>query len=401
MPSLRGREFWQEGARWCALGAAGAAAVSIAASQILLGGALACMLLGRLRWRLPQGWPLLALFFLWTLAALSLSDAPAAGLPQLKKFYVWLALFAVLSTVSRAEDARRLAWGWLAGGALSALWGCGQFAAKYLAAMRAGTDFYTAYIGARITGFNSHWMTFSGQMMIAMMAGLALAIWVRGSPRLRRLAWLCLAVMGAALVLAMTRGVWIGAFAGALYLLWQWRRWAAAALPAAAVAAVLLGPAAVRERALSVIRPHGVTDSNLHRIYTWRTGVEIVKRHPWFGLGPERIGPNFRRYIPADLPPEPPPGYYAHLHNIYLQWAAERGVPAALAAVLFFLWQMAAARRRARRHPEPAWVHHAAVALLAAVLVTGLFEYNLGDSEVLAMTLAWTALSDALGRLAA
>lgn len=399
--SLSERGFWEEGARWCALGATAAAAVSIAASQILLALALACLLLARARWSAPRGWPLLVFFFLWTLAAVALSDAPAAGLPQVKKFYAWLTLFAVLSAVRHVEDARWLAWGWLAGGALSALWGCGQFAVKYLAAQRAGSDFYASYVAARITGFNSHWMTFSGQMMIALMAGLALTLWSCREPQRRLVAWLCLAVMAVALVLAMTRGVWIGAFAGGLYLLWQWRRWAAAALPAAAAAVVLLGPAAVRERALSVVRPRGVMDSNLHRIYTWRTGVEMIRRHPWFGLGPERIGAHFREHIPANLPPDPPPGYYAHLHNIYLQWAAERGVPAALAAVLFFLWHLASAWRRARSQAGLAWVHHAAVALLIAVLITGFFEYNLGDSEVLAMTLGWMAVSDRLGRLAA
>ncbi|MFZ5927417.1 MAG: O-antigen ligase family protein [Acidobacteriota bacterium] len=402
MAAFGDREFWQEGALRCAVGAAGAAAVSIAASQILLGAALLCMLIGRLRWRLPQGWPLLLGFFLWTLAALALSDAPAAGWPQVKKFYAWLIVFAVLSAVRELRHARWLGWWWLGGGAASALWGCGQFAVKYAAAERAGADFYTAYIGARITGFNSHWMTFSGQIMIALMAGAALALWALPRGRQRAAAWACAAVMALALVLAMTRGVWIGAFAGGIYLLWQWRRWAAAALPAAAVVAVLAGPAEVRQRALSVVKPHGVTDSNLHRIYTWRTGIEMIRKHPWFGVGPERVGAHFREHIPADLPPEPPPGYYAHLHNIYLHWAAERGVPAAVAAVLFFAWQMAAAWRRARGGAaELRWVHHGAVAVLLAVLVTGLFEYNLGDSEVLAMTLGWTAVSDRLGRLAA
>jgi len=402
MAAFGDREFWQDGALKCAVGGVAAAAVSIAASQILLGAALACMLLGRARWRLPQGWPLLAVFFLWTLAALALSDAPGAGWPQVRKFYAWLAVFAVQSMVSGLQHARWLAWGWLAGGAASALWGCGQFAAKYMAARQAGADFYVSYIGARITGFNSHWMTFSGQMMIALMAGGALALWALDRGRRRGLAWACLAVMAAALVLAMTRGVWIGAFAGGLYLLWQWRRWAAAALPVAAAVMVLAGPAELRQRALSIVKPHGVTDSNLHRIYTWRTGVEMIRQHPWFGVGPERVGAHFREHIPADLPPEPPPGYYAHLHNIYLHWAAERGVPAALAAVLFFVWQMMLAWRRARTcAAERRWVHHGAVAVLLAVLATGLFEYNLGDSEVLAMTLGWTAMSDRLGRLAA
>jgi len=402
MNALRDREFWDEGALRCAVGAVAAAVVSIAASQILLGAALACMLAARVRWRLPQGWPWLAVFVLWTLASMAMSDAPAAGWPQVKKFYAWLALFAVLSVVRELRHARWLAWGWLAGGAASALWGAGQFAVKYAAAQTGGADFYSSYIGARITGFNSHWMTFSEQMMIALMTGAALALWTLERGRARRLAVACLALMALALVLAMTRGVWIGAFAGGLYLLWQWRRWAAAALPVAAAGLVLAGPAEVRQRALSIVRPHGVTDSNLHRIYTWRTGIEMARRHPWFGVGPERVGAHFRAHVPADLPPEPPPGYYAHLHNIYLHWAAERGVPAAAAAAGFFLWQLAAAWRRARAgRGECRWVHHGAAAVLLAVLVTGLFEYNLGDSEVLAMTLGWTAMSDRLGRLAA
>ena len=399
MPAFGERDFWREGALRCAVGAAAAAVVSIAASQILLGAALLCMLAARLRWRAPQGWPLLAAFFLWTLAALAVSDAPAAGWPQVKKFYAWLTLFAVLSAAEGLREARWLAWAWLAGGAASALWGCGQFAVKYAAAQRAGADFYASYIGERITGFSSHWMTFSGQMMIALLAGAALALWALPRGRARAAAWLCAALMAAALVLAMTRGVWIGAFAGGLYLVWQWRRWAAAALPLAAAVIVLAGPAEVRQRAFSIVRPHGVTDSNLHRVYTLRAGIEMIRRHPWFGVGPERVGARFREHIPADLPPEPPPGYYGHLHSIYVHWAAERGVPAALAAVLFFLWQMGAAWRRARAaSPETRWVHHGAVAVLAAVLVTGLFEYNLGDSEVLAMTLGWTAFSDRLGR---
>lgn len=399
MAAFREREFLREGALAGAVGAAAAAVVSIAASQTLLGAAVLCLLVARMRWRLPQGWPLLLAFFVWTLASLALSDAPAAGWPQVRKFYVWLMLAAVLSTVREERHARRLAWGWLAGGAASAVWGCWQFAWKYLAAQRTGADFYAAYIGDRITGFNSHWMTFSGQMMIALLAGSALALWALGLGRARLLAWRCLALMAAALVLAMTRGVWIGAFAGAFYLLWQWRRRAAAALPVAAAVVLLVGPAGLRQRAVSIVKPHGVTDSNLHRIYSWRTGLEMIRSHPWFGVGPERVGAHFRHYLPPDLPPEPPPGYYAHLHNIYLHWAAERGVPAALAAVLFFLWQLALAWRRARAAAvELQWVHHAAVAVILAVMVTGLFEYNLGDSEVLAMTLGWTAMSDRLGR---
>lgn len=390
------REWFKRAAFCCALSSAVTGVVSIAAAQILLGAALAAMLAGGIRPRLPEGWPWLAAFVALTLVSLAASGAPEAGLPQVKKFYAWLILIAVASTIRQEAQARWLAWGWLGGGALSALWGCRQFVEKYRTSAARGEDFYLSYVAARITGFNSHWMTFSGQVMIALLAGLSLALFALAGRR-RVMAWVCLGLMAAALALAWTRGVWIGAAAGAVYLLWSWKRLAVLALPAAALLAVAAGPAGLRERALSVLRPHGATDSNLHRIYTWRTGIEIIKAHPWLGVGPELVGTHFREYVPRDLPARLPPGYYGHLHNIYLHWAAERGLPAAAAAVAFFLVQMARPLRRVRSCPDgERWVHRAAVAILAGVLISGLFEYNLGDSEVLAMTLSWAAASDGL-----
>ena len=63
------------------------------------------------------------------------------------------------------------------------------------------------------------------------------------------------------------------------------------------------------------------------------------------------------------MPKPLPKGWYGHLHNFYLQFAAERGLPA-LAFVLWMLGQMlydlhTAARRYVAR-PE-AWILHGAV----------------------------------------
>ena len=65
-------------------------------------------------------------------------------------------------------------------------------------------------------------------------------------------------------------------------------------------------------------------------------GWEMVKAHPWLGLGPEEIAAQFDRYIPRPLPR----GWYGHLHNIYLQYAAERGI-FALAAILWLIARQA------------------------------------------------------------
>ena len=95
-------------------------------------------------------------------------------------------------------------------------------------------------------------------------------------------------------------------------------------------------PRALRERAISVVQPHGEVDSNQHRSVLRKTGILMIRAHPWLGLGPEQIKYQFDQWVPADARPLPV-GYYGHLHNIYLQYAAERGVP----ALLIFLWLIA------------------------------------------------------------
>lgn len=383
-------------AYWATLGAAACCAVSIAAWQILLGVAVAAMLLGRLPWRLPRYWPALAVFAVWTLLSAALSDAPGTAFPQIKKFYVWLTVFAVLAMFRGARDVYRLALAWLAGGTLSALDGLRQFGLKYHQASVAGKDFYSAYVADRITGFNSHWMTFSGQMMIVLLLCLALWLWGRPERRLRWTLAVCLPLVTLALVLAFTRGMWIATGVGTLYLLWCWKRWTVALVPVLALAAFFLGPAALRGRVLSLIHPHGQMDSNDHRVYVFRTGLEMIKAHPWFGLGPQRVGPHFKEYLPAGLPKQLPDGYYGHLHNIYIHFAAERGLPAMIAIIFFFaatLWEWL----RALRH-RASWPLYGGVAVLLGVLAAGCFEYNLGDSEVLGMTLAAVGAVSAAAR---
>jgi len=190
------------------------------------------------------------------------------------------------------------------------------------------------------------------------------------------------------MVLGFTRSIWLGTLAGGLYLLWFWRRWVIAAVPVVLLAALLVGP--VRERAESLVRPHGERDSNEFRIVVWRTGLEMIRAHPWLGLGPEQVGPQLNKYVPADIARPLPPGYYGHLHNIYIHYAAERGIPTMLAMMWLMgkaLWDFASTLWRKRPLGDARFVLHAAVAVILSLLVVGCFEYNLGDSEVLTMFL--------------
>jgi O-antigen ligase len=97
--------------------------------------------------------------------------------------------------------------------------------------------------------------------------------------------------------------------------------------------------------------------------------------------------------------PEAPNPLAPHLHDNALQIAAERGVP----CVVWWIWLMAAAMGDAYRETRRdgvagTWGAAAALALLVAVMVAGLFEYNFGDSEILMFTLLVAALPYALRR---
>ena len=184
-------------------------------------------------------------------------------------------------------------------------------------------------------------MTFGGVQMIVLLLLIALVLF--GAERRHRIVAACfLPLLWFALILNLTRSVFLlGLPAGALYLLFRWKPKALIAIPILAAIAWFAVPFQVRERVASVLSPHGQVDSNSHRTITRRTGWQMVKAHPVLGLGPEQIKPQFLRYTPADIPRPLPPGWYGHLHNIYLQYAAERGIP----ALLCVLWLIAAAIR--------------------------------------------------------
>jgi O-antigen ligase len=176
---------------------------------------------------------------------------------------------------------------------------------------------------------------------------------------------------------------------------WCWNRKCLLALPALVVIGYLAAPGAVRERVISAFHPHGQVDSNQHRIVTWRTGLEMIKAHPWLGLGPEQVGKQFNQYIPADIPRPLPEGWYGHLHNIYLQYAAERGIPTMLVLLWILgkvLYDFARAARKVPPGPSDArFILRGCTAAVVGMMVTGLFEHNLGDSEVLQVFLTTIA----------
>ncbi len=366
--------------------------VSIFACHTLLIAATLALLLSRPKLRFPPVMLPLLLFMAGTVVSMLLDDAPSLGLKQLKKFFVFLMLIVLYNTFRKLEQLRWLAVCWAGAATVQALWSFRQYIHKQSEAAAAGRDFYEFYVANRITGFLGHWMSFSGVQMLALLVVLSVLFFWPPPRKLAIALALSVVLILISIALGDTRSVWGATAAGIVFLVWMWRPRMILLLPVLAAAGYAAAPTALRERVTSIYKPHSTLDSNQHRYVTMRTGIAIIKAYPWFGLGPEIVNRDFRKWVPADIPRPLPDGYYGHLHSIYVHYAAERGIP----TMLMMMWFLAKivldfARGLRRSSPGQRAFLCAGIAAVIAMLLEGFFELNLGDSEPLGIFLAVAA----------
>ena len=381
-------------ARWLTFGAAASIVLSIAAFNILMGLALAAFLFSGEKLRLPPIKLPLGIFMALTVVAWIFSSDPwMAGYPQIRKFWDFVILLLVFSTLRSLATIRWLFLTWVGLASISALRGIVQFSAKMQAARQSGVDAYTYYVAERITGFASHWNTFSAQEMFALVMLAALLIFGVRVPKV----WVwsvCGVLIVVVLYLGETRAVWIATLLAGVYLVWFWKKWLIALVPLVGVTVFLVSPPVMRERFTSLFHAKQV-DSNSFRIIAWNAGIQMIEKHPLLGLGPEGPRYHFQEYVPPDIWQSRPPGFYQHLHNVYLQYGAERGIP----ALLVFLWLLGRIlvdfSRGLRSLPvgrsDRRFLLHGGIAMVLAMMAEGIAEVNFGDSEPLIMFLAVVA----------
>jgi putative inorganic carbon (hco3(-)) transporter len=360
--------------------------VSIAASQIMLAVTIAGYLwmLKSREGSLPPGMriivPLLA-FMIWNVIAALASPNIWLGLTITKKFYLYL-LVALVPLIIRGEG--RLTWIYrvlFVVSIASSLRGIGQFVSN------PHRDLLH-----RISGFMSHTMTYSGLSMLVLVLLAAYAL----CAGFRRHKWVIPvgALIVLALVFSLTRNTWAGAIAGIVVLLIMRRPWAIAVLMAAILIFYLISPGVIKQRLQSGL---DTKDTTTHqRIECAYTAIQIIQHHPWLGVGPKNVAyeaPKYRREY------ELPDWAYQHLHNNFLQIAAESGIPGLLLWLWFMIrlaWDAIRCYRNANSKAfsggaslklEALLASSAAIAALAALLIAGMFEYNFGDSEVLTLFL--------------
>jgi O-antigen ligase len=288
--------------------------------------------------------------------------------------FLYLAVPAVCS-VARGKRAHALMNVIITVGAVSAIVGVVEY----------GVLNYDS-LGQRPRGTLGHYMTYSGLLMMVVCATAARLLYTK-----RERLWpaLVMPALVAALALTFTRNAWVGACAGVglVLLMRDFRLFVV--LPIVGALFLLLAPGAVTQRAYSMFNLNDPT--NRDRLAMVEAGTAIVKRYPLTGIGPNVMPEVYAQFRTASAvePIQP------HLHNVPLQIAAERGLPA-LAAWLWFVVAAGVTLWRRFRTDRSRYLAAAGLGVLAATLAAGMFEYNFGDSEFLLtlfilLTLPWAA----------
>jgi len=327
-------------------------------------------------------WPLAGLMLAFAVVSLisaALSAHPAESAWALRSLPMGPVFFFVCVNRLRRQSRRWVVAFVLAGG-LAALHGLTQ-------TVRFGVEY-------RIQGMLSHYMTYSGLLLLVLLLGLP-ALLVRRHGKWRWPLGLSLALALVALLLTQTRGAWLGLLAGGVLILALYRPRTLWAVPVLGLLLLLFAPQPIRERAISAVDPNDATA--VERTYMWRAGLRVIADHPWAGVGTSNLRGVYPGYrLPDDprLPWQP----FTHLHNNLLQVAAERGLVALAVWLAFWVvWFRRAAAAYAARGDEFEWaVGVGAMACIVGFLVAGLFEYNYGDSEVVNTVHALLALPLAL-----
>ncbi len=362
---------------WALLVAAVAAVqLSTSISQGLLVGAFLAwggMLARRtLRFEAPPYFLPMLVYVGFTLLSCVFSIDPARSLDRARQLS-WFLAVPVVYSLARGPRASRMMTVILSVGALSATFGIVQFAVLHYDSL-----------GQRPVGTLSHWMTYSGQLMLVLCAVGGRLIF---SDKGRIWPALVAPALLVALELTLTRSAWVGVSVAVGMLLMMRDLRLAAGLPVVGALIFALAPDTVASRMLSTFDMQDAT--NRDRVAMSRAGLAIIAEHPLTGAGPNMIPTVYPKYRTTDAVRMNTP----HLHNNLVQIAAERGLPA-LAAWLWFIGALVLHLARLLRSGSRV-LAATAIACVGAMLTAGLFEYNFGDSEFLMLFLVMVTLPSA------
>ena len=319
----------------------------------------------------PGAFILLAVYAAATLVSSAFSLDPEASIADCKQL-VLFGIVPIVYELARGRRANQAIDVIISVGAASAAFGIIQYAVLHY-----------DNLGQRPQGTLTHYMTYSGVLMLVVCAALARVVF--GAREGKTWPALVLPALIVALSLTLGRSAWVGTCAAVGLVLGLRDFRLTALLPLVIAALFALAPDTVTSRMMSMFDLRD--PSNRDRVAMLRTGVAMVKARPLTGVGPNQVP----RAYPTYRSPDAVEAVNPHLHNVPMQIAAERGLPA-LAIWIWFLVVAATDLWRKLASSRHKFLAAGGLAAIAGMLGAGLFEHNFGDSEFLMLFLVLVTL---------
>jgi O-antigen ligase len=190
-------------------------------------------------------------------------------------------------------------------------------------------------------------------------------------------------VVGISLVFTYSRGVWVAVTLSSILIvviLWGRRGTIYSTISVVVLLLIILSNGSYGERLKSVFSQ----DANIERLTIYQIHLDVIRDHPVMGIGSGRYRETMQPYYERYSPPDEMPRVHAH-NNLIQVW-----LNAGLIGLAGFLWLNIAflhgvwiyVRRRICKKPHDRTILIAGFACVLAFLISGLSQYNLGDSEV-------------------
>ena len=263
-------------------------------------------------------------------------------------------LCLIFITLSVVDTLRRLRW------TVAALIGSYGFASLYvIREWQQGHKFYSNFRPGWMVGDANYFST-------AAIFSIALAFYFIQTKRKR---WerayciVCLLLIILAVTFCASRGGFLGLTVAALCLVWRTKRRVRnlALIGVLVIPLSLVLPVSPLHRFLNPSADYGSTQFHLE---AWRAGLRMIEAHPIAGIG---LG-NFKLLMPLYMAPGPKVDVDTVAHNMFIEVAAELGLPALLMflGIFWFTYRtMGKLRRSSSTHPL---IRETASALQAGLL---------------------------------
>ena len=292
----------------------------------------------------------------------------------------WLLLIYFLVAVNLASHRMRETafWVLLASTTISCLVAFTQRAG--------GFDLWFIHVGEKHRVESTlYTMTFAGILYQMIILNFSVALRRSVRPLWRpAILWAGIAIQFVAIIMTVTRGAWVGLFAGLAAVCLLIRGKTVLALSAAAVTIIVVFAFVTVEDTDRSISPTKFTEKiDIHagtRLVLWDIAWELFKEHPLLGVGMGDYS------IEADkLVGERAVTTTTDTHNVYLQVLATRGLVGFVPFVIFWVVVLRSlfGRKRESRKGSLEW-HYAvaAIGVTVAIMFGALTENNIDDEEV-------------------